>query len=256
MNRIIREIKKHLFVYWIFVKNNLARYMEYKANLIAGIMAASGFLFIRCVYVIFFYNTGIKIDGMSADEMMLYTGTFIIMTAIYTAILCDNFYYLPQNIHNGNLDLYMTKPVSLQFMVTLRYFNFALPVPNFIVGIIMVVIAWGKIGIEITAGRIIGYFLCLLSATGVTYSIFLFPQILSFWTVKSEAITQIIDRAWDFNSMPMNIYSKSVRKIGIYIIPLFFISNLPTRFLLGKLTRINVIWMIIDPFILFIFENS
>lgn len=226
--------------------------MEYKANFIAGILAASGFLFIRCVYVIFFYNSNLNINGIGSDEMMLYTGTFIIMTAIYTATLCDSFYKLPQNIQSGNLDLYITKPVSLQFMATMRYFNFALPVPNFIVGIIMLVIAWNKLCIEVTVWKIAGYLLCLLSATAITYSLFLFPQLLSFWTIKSDAVTQIADRAWDFNSMPMNIYGKWAQKIGLYVIPLFFISNLPTRFLLGTLSMIDIIWLVMAPPIFFI----
>lgn len=245
-------MKKHIFIYFLFVKNNLIQYMEYKANFVAGILGASGFLFIRCVYVIFFYNSGLNLNGFGADEMMLYTGTFIIMTGIYTATLCDSFYKLPQNIQSGNLDLYITKPMSLQFMATMRYFNFALPLPNLIVGIIMLVLAWQKLGLEVTVWRVIGYILCLLSATAITYSLFLFPQLLSFWTIKSDAVTQIADRAWDFNSMPMNIYGKAAQRIGIYLIPLFFISNLPSRFLMGTLTVFEGIWCVLAPPIFFI----
>lgn len=252
MKAVYMEIKKHIFIYFLFIKNNLIQFMEYKANFVAGILAASGFLFIRCVYVIFFYNSGLSLDGFGADEMMLYTATFVIMTAIYTATLCDGFYKLPQNIQSGNLDLYITKPMSLQFMATMRYFNFALPLPNFIVGIIMLVMAWQRLALEVSVWKIAGYLLCLVSATAVTYSLFLFPQILSFWTIKSDAVTEIADRAWDFNSMPMNIYKKIVQQIGIYFIPLFFISNLPTKFLMGTLTTFEGIWCVVAPFVFFI----
>ncbi len=241
-----------IIIYFLFIKNNLIQYMEYKANFVAGILAASGFLLIRCVYVIFFYNSELEFNGFGVDQMMLYTGTFIIMTAIYTATFCDNFYKLPQNIQSGNLDLYITKPISLQFMATMRYFNFALPLPNFIVGVIMLVIAWRKLGIEVTIWRIVGYLFCLICATAITYSLFLFPQLLSFWIIKSDAVTQIADRAWDFNSMPMNIYGNAVQKIGVYFVPLFFISNFPTKFLLGSLTTFEIVWCILAPFIFFV----
>ena len=252
MEKIRQEIKKHIRIYILFVKNNLIQYMEYRANFVAGVMAASGYLFIRCVYVIFFYNFGLTLDGFGPDQMMLYSANFILMTAIYTATLCDGFYKLPENIQSGNLDLYITKPISLQFMATMRYFNFALPFPNFIVGIVMLVMGWRKLMIALTVWRVIGYILCMISATLITYSIFLFPQLLSFWTIKSDAVTQIADRAWDFNSMPMNIYNKYLQRIGVYIIPLFFISNIPTRFLLGELTVAEGIWCIVAPPIFFV----
>lgn len=249
MQRIYRGLKKHVMIYLLFMKNSLMGYMEYRANLFAALSMELVYLFSKILYSIVIYNTGININGVSSDVINIFIGTFIIMTGIYTGFFMDNFYQLPEHIRNGTLDTYITKPISLQFAVTMRHVNFVLPVPNFIAGIIMVVVAAKKLDIPFTAWNIIGYILVIISGTCVAYAIFLSPQILAFWTVKSQAIIEIADKCWDFNNMPMLIYSKWLQRIGVFIIPVFFITNFPAMFLTGSLKGINVIWVVLAPMV-------
>lgn len=253
MKKIYMEIRKHIIIYFLFMKNSLIGYMEYRANLFAALTMELVYLGSKILYVVVIYNAGININGVSPDEIMLFIGTYIIMTAIYTAFFMDNFYKLPEHIRNGTLDMYITKPLSLQFMVTLRHVNFVLPVPNLIAGITMVVLACKRLGITASFINVIGYMGILASATIIAYCVFLIPQILSFWTVKSGAITEIADKCWDFNNMPMIIYNKWMRRIGVFIIPVFFITNFPAMFLVGKLNGIYFIWTFIAPVIFIVF---
>lgn len=244
---IHREIRKHLHIYWLFVKISTMGYMEYRANLFAALTMELTYLFSKIIYVIFVYQSGISLKGVSPDEIMIFIGTFIIMTGIFTAFFMENFYGIPGHIRDGTLDMYITKPVSLQFLSTLQHVNLVLPVPNLITGIALVTVAWKRLGIPVTFMNIAGYLLILLSSTCITYAIFLFPQIFSFWTVKSSAVTEIVDKCWDFNNMPMFIYKKWMQRIGVFVIPIFFITNIPSMFLIGKLNSLYIIWAIAAP---------
>ena len=53
----------------------------------------------------------------------------------------------------------------------------------------------------------------------VLVSVLLFPQILSFWTIKSGSITEMLDKCWDLNNMPMYIYPKWLRRLGFTLCP-------------------------------------
>ena len=234
-------------VYGMFLKSSLMGYMEYRANLYAALTMELVYLCSKLLYVAAIYNTGIDINGLSPDQIMLFIGTYIIMTAIYTGLFIENFYKLPEHIRNGSLDIYITKPLSLQFMATMRHINFVLPVPNLIAGVILIATACSRLHIEITFLTVLGYMAFLVSSTCVTYAIFLIPQILTFWTVKSYGIFEIMDRCWDFNNMPMNIYTKWIQRIGVFIIPVFFITNLPAKFLIGNLSEIYIIWTFVAP---------
>lgn len=52
--------------------------------------------------------------------------------------------------------------------------------------------------------------------------------------------------------MPMVIYTKIIQRIGIFLIPIFTISNFPSMFLVGKISNTLLIWAYIVPIILFV----
>ena len=111
--------------------------------------------------------------------MLIFTGTYTIMIAIYTGLFMDNFYALSGHIRSGTLDMYMTKPLSLQFMVSFRHVNFALPIPNLIAGNYDGRCWPGSVLASSQASiHVAGYIGVILSSTVVTYSVLLLPQIL------------------------------------------------------------------------------
>lgn len=63
-----------------------------------GFIVESGFIFTKIMYLIVIYNLDITINGYSPDEILLYVGTFSIITAFYTGFIMINFYEIPNNI--------------------------------------------------------------------------------------------------------------------------------------------------------------
>jgi len=171
---------------------------------------------------------------------------------VYTGFFMQNFYNIPRHVREGTLDMYIVKPVSLQFVTTLRQVDFSIPIPNIIGGTVMVVIAWNRLGIPAGFFNIAGYLGIIASGVVIAYSIYLAPQLLSFWIVKTGALVEIADKGWDFNNMPMVIYSRWIQRIGMFVIPIFAIFNLPPMFLLGQLDTVYTVWVFVAP-LLFLF---
>jgi ABC-2 type transport system permease protein len=86
----------------------------------------------------------------------------------------------------------------------------------------------------------------------VAYSLFLMPQILSFWLMNTSSIAEISDSFWDFNSMPMDIYTNWIQMIGIFILPIFIITNFPPMFVLHRLPPVLLAWSAALPLILLV----
>lgn len=148
MQNFIRAIKKHLLIYFLFAKNSLISQMEYRANFIITICVESCYLFSKLLYVIVVYQVGVNIKGWPPDAILLFIGTFVLITAVYTGLFMQNFYGVPGLVRDGTLDMLIVKPISLQFIATLRRVEFSIPIPNIIGGTIMVVIAWNKLHLE------------------------------------------------------------------------------------------------------------
>lgn len=246
------EIKKHLLLYGRMVKNCGMQQLEYRSNFIINILGECVYVCAKLLYVVIVYQVGSDINGLSAQEIKLFIGTFMLLTAVYTGFFMNNFYAVSTKVRNGELDMMITKPVSLQFYVTLQKVNVALPIPNLIAGGTLVCTAWAQAGIPVTVRTVGGYLVLLALGTLLTYSLFLAPQLLSFWIVKTGAVVEVTDKLWDFNNMPMSIYGTWMQRIGTFLIPVFVITNFPVMSLMSSLTPVQTVWAVAAPVLFFL----
>jgi len=249
MNNIRKEIMRHIYIYFKFVKNCLIKLMIYRANFFMSMMVEVAFLFTKLLYVIVVYNAGSTIKGFGSDEILLYTGTFIIMSGIHVSLFFFNFSKIQEYVREGTLDMLITKPVSLQFIVTLRNIDIATAIPNILVGIICTVFGWRKAHIPMTAINFFGYLGFIFTGIIIAYCVTLIPELLCFWTIKGAAVHNLSDSLWNINSMPKTIYKKWMQNIGTFLFPIFLISNNSFLFIVGKLTHAAIIWGIVSPII-------
>jgi ABC-2 type transport system permease protein len=250
MRNLLYELRKHLFIYGLFLKNSLIAQMEYRFNFVGNLCMEAGYLLVKLSYVVVVYRSGVKINGLSPDEILLFIGTFITLTAVYAGLFMMNNFRLRLKIKDGDLDLLLTKPVSLQFMATLRQADLTLFAVDAIAGVIVVAIAWARLGIPISLATLGGYIGFMIISALVSYSLFLLPQILSFWLMNTSAIAEVTDSMWDFNNMPMDIYNRWIKQVGVFILPIFVISNFPPMFLLNKMSLAYLAWSALLPLIL------
>ena len=249
---MLSEIKKHLKIYAHLVKVSAMQQMEYRVNFILAIIVECTWVILKSLYVFITQKTGGIIGGSTPDEIMLFIGTFMILTAIYIGLFSGGFNYISWGVRNGEFDMLIPKPVSLQFISTMRWLSISVPIPNIIAGVILISIAWDRIGLSAGIINIFLYIYLIFCGILVAYSILIIPHILSFWTVKTYQIAEISYRLWDFNNMPMQIYNKWWQRAGIFLIPVFVITNFPVMALFNNLPPLYLIWGIIIPVILFL----
>ena len=119
MASFLREIKKHIFIYSLFVKNSLMAQMEYRLTSSATCRWKRATCWSSCLT--WWWSTARALNQrFLPDEILLFIGTFIALTGVYAGMFMINNFRLREKIKDGELDLLLTKPVSLQFMATLR----------------------------------------------------------------------------------------------------------------------------------------
>ncbi len=245
----ISEIKKHIRIFWVFMKNNVAAQMEYRANFFTGIAMELGYLLVKLMYILVVYRAGVSINGLSPDEILLFVGIFVVMTGVYAGLIMMNLFSLRDIIRNGALDLYITKPISLQFMITLRRSDLGLLAIDFCAGAVLIGTAFVRLGTSINYWRLFGFFGYMISSSLVAYAFFVIPVLLSFWFIGAN-IAGAVDPIWDFNNMPMGIYNRGIQLLGTYLLPIFVITNFPALYLLNRMNAFMALWGILSPIIL------
>lgn len=246
----MKKIGCYIKLLGLFAKYSLMSVMEYRINFASGVLVEMGWMMVKLLYVVIVYRAGINIGMLTPDHIMLFIGTYTLMTGFYM-LYYFNFTSLPDMVRQGELDLYIVKPVSLQFYVTMRRVDFALFLPNFLAGTVLIVTGWRRAGLPFTFLSVSGFLLFLLCGCLLTYSLFLLPYLLGFWILSVGGIADITAALWDFNNMPSAIYGKWMQRIGTFLLPVFVITNFPGLFLMGQLSAGMVIWGVTVPILFF-----
>lgn len=235
------KIGRYLKLMGVFAKYSLMSALEYRVNFVTGVTVEMGWMVIKLLYVAIIYKAGTNIGILTPDHILLFVGTYMLMTGIYM-LYFGNFAALPGMVRQGELDLYLVKPVSLQFLVTMRRLDFAYLLPELVAGVAMIAAGWRLAGLPVGVVPVAGFLFFLACGCLLTYSLFLMPYILSFWMIMSGGVGDISNALWDFNNMPSLIYGKWFRRIGTYILPVFVITNFPGLFLMGELSPWACAW--------------
>ncbi|TCL75111.1 ABC-2 type transport system permease protein [Hydrogenispora ethanolica] len=250
MREALSEMKKHGYLYGLFLKNSLIAQLEYRANFITGILMECGYLVVKILYVVVFYISGKTVNGLSPDASLLFIGTFVTITGFYAGLFMMNFFELRHQINSGSMDLLITKPVSLQFILTLRRADVGIMAVDILAGLVMVAVGWSRLKIPFDLVNALGFLGFLCGGAVVGYALFLLPQICSFWFIETSAISEVTDAFWDFNLVPMLVYDRLIQRIGTFVLPIFVVTNFPALFVLGRMNRIYIIWGIAAPFLM------
>ncbi len=246
---MIREIIKHLRIYAMLVRMNVMSQMEYRANFVTGMLMELGYLVVKILYVLVAFRAGRRIAGFSPDEVLVFVGTFVLVTGFYAGVFMMNLFQLSTLVRDGSFDALMTKPISLQFLATFRRSDIGIFLIDSVAGIVMVAIGLARIGGSLDVPRTMGYAVFVASGAAVGYALYLIPQSLVFRIVNTSSIAEFTDSFWDFNNVPMIVYGKVGRAIGVFVIPMFVITSFPALFVLGRMTVPYMIWGLAAPFL-------
>lgn len=250
MHTLIKGARRYGAIYSIIVKNCILNEMEYRINFFMQIFASLASLLTHFVYVIVVYRSGVDIAGLTPDHILLFMGTYFIMTAIYAFFFVNNFFAFQGHVRHGTMDMYLIKPVSLQFILSLRLIN-VMGIPDFIVGVGLVCVAWQRLGLETSAAQLLGYAGYIFGGGVMAYALLMLPQVLAFWFTSTSSLYNLGAQLWEANTMPMVIYNQMIRAIGTFVFPIFVISNFAPLYVLDKLTLTGLVWGICAPFLFF-----
>lgn len=246
----MKEIFRHLRIWLSLARINFMSQMEYRANFFTGIFMEAGYLLAKVMYVIVAYSAGKRIAGFSPDELLVFIGSYVTLTGFYAGVFAMNLFQLSALVRDGSFDLLLVKPINTQFYATFRRSDMGPLFFDTIAGIIMVGIGLLRAGTQIHLPLVLGWSLFAAAGASIGYFLWIIPISFVFRIVRADAIAALADTFWDFNNVPMVVYGKVGQLIGVFVIPIFVITNFPALFALGRLPPLWGVWGLLSPVIL------
>ena len=220
------------FILWkAFFLNSLTRDMEFKANFLGG-------LFIDIIYYgsYFFFFSIIfafvdDIGVFTKQDVTIFLVITFLTDTLYMMFFAGNIWRLNRYIVRGDLDYILLKPVNTQFFVSLRYVKSYALVSVVILVIILLQLVLGSNN-HITMTNVAFFIPSFLMGVSLWVSIDFIISCLAFWFKNFGSAGWLGHEVMKFGTRPDTIYTGWMRKLMFSILPLAFVSSVPTRILL------------------------
>lgn len=227
-------IRRHLRLLSIFYRSTLQTELEYRANFGFNLMQSFFWLIWAALTVRVYFNFTDTLAGWKFNEVLIVMGLFFFVNGIRQMIIEANLEHLSDYIRLGTLDFVLLKPVSSQFMISLRYIgvhNWSDP----LLGIGLVIYALDQLNYAPAIGQIVLALLMLSIGLLALYSVSLLLQTLTIFTSSLDQASVIIQGVLETGRFPVTFYGRLLTGALTVVIPIAIMTTFPAQALLGRL---------------------
>ncbi len=225
-------MRRYLKVLRIFALNSVQLELEYRGNFFLNILnsliaTGTGFL----VLVAMFSNAD-AVGGWSFLEVLVLYGAFMVVEALMDVFLYPNLNRIPEYIRTGNMDFYLLKPISAQFMVSFRYLRVWM-LPQLFIGFGVMGYGMGRLG-QLTLLNVLSTLLLLVCGALIVYALWFALLTTAFWLVRVGNIGELFNAFFQAGRFPVSAFPTWARIFLTVIVPIAFVTTVPASAAVGR----------------------
>ena len=232
---MFESMRLHLRLWRRFAALAVVREMQHRGHFAAMTVSSLLLLVLALVPVWLLFGFADRIAGWTQAEMIVLVGVYRLVDGLLITQIATNMNRLGSLIEQGDLDLILTRPVSSQFYVSLRWLNSAEAV-NILIGPVVIGIGLWQGGIAPSVGGIVaalilvGCGVVLLSCawSACVYSV--------FWLMSIEPVSMLFHDIWQAGKYPVTFFPPAVRAFFTVLVPTAFATTFPAQALTGGLS--------------------
>jgi ABC-2 type transport system permease protein len=227
-------VERYFRLLRLFITNSVQLELEYRANFIFNICnslitTATGFL---VLYVMF--TKADAVGGWSFDEILVLYGVYMIFEALVDIFLHPNLSRMSEYIRKGDMDFFLLKPISSQFMVSARYTRIWM-CPQLLLAFGLIAYGMHQAG-QFNISNLALLTLLLCSGLVIVYALWFIMNTTAFYFVKVENISELWFAFFQAASFPISAFPTWARFLLTFIVPIAFITTVPASAAIGKVS--------------------
>ncbi len=181
------------------------------------------------------YSNIDTIGGWHQGEMILYIGTFSLLNAVNMTLYFFGVNGIPDKVRSGELDLYLTKPVSPLFRLSFENISPG-SVPLMIMSICIIAYGGAMSKVQVTALRVLEYLFWLLLMGILYYDMEVIIRSVSLYVVSMARMEQLEDAGINLCMKLPGIAFYGVYKFIFYLLlPYGIMATLPVQSMIGDM---------------------
>lgn len=233
---MLKNLKKNIRVLKELIKIRFHNLMVFRLDFFAPFFV-DGSLFLTQLLVFgAVYANVDSIGTWKSGEVIIYIGTFSLLNAVSMTVCFFGLVGIPGKILSGEMDLYLSKPISPLFRLTFEQINPG-SVPLVIMSLCIIGYGVKVSGIILKPCTVLAYLFWLLIMAALYYEMEVLVRSISFYVISNARMEQLEEACLDLcMKLPGIAFYGIFKVIFYYLLPYGIMATLPVQSLIGEMT--------------------
>lgn len=232
---MIHTLKKNFSILKEMMKISLHGQMVFRLDFFGPFFVDGSLFLIQILAFAAIYANVDTIGTWGRGEMILYIGTFALLNAVNMMLYFFGVNAIPYKVKSGELDLYLTKPVSPLFRLSLESFSPG-SIPLIVMSIITIVYGVSLLSNKPDLTSTLAYIFWLLIMLVLYYDMEVIIRSVSLYVISMARLEQLEDAGLNLCMKLPGIAFYGVFKVIFYLIlPYGIMATLPVQSLIGEM---------------------
>lgn len=210
----------------------LVRATEYRFNFAVSVCEGFIQLGLAVASLLLLYRFTPSVGGWAQPETLMLAGIYRAAESLIALQLAPNIPAISGYVRRGDLDFLLLRPLSSQFLVSLRWV-WPAEIVNALGGVALAVGAGVAAGAQWGAGSVALAAAFALCGLATLYAIWFMAATLSLWLVNSS-LDDMFYSAFDTARYPVAFFRGLARTLLTFAFPVAFVTTFPAEALLGR----------------------
>lgn len=182
------------------------------------------------------YTNVEKIGNWGQGEMIVYIGTFSLINAVSMFVCFFGVNSIPWKVRNGELDLYLTKPVSPLFRLSLENINPG-SLPLVLMSICILIYGMNRLAAPVRGTALASYCFWVFIMIILYYDMEVLIRSVSLYVVSTARMEELEDAGISLCMKLPGIAFYGIYKAVFYLfLPYGLMATLPVQSMMGEMT--------------------
>ena len=226
------NLRKYLKVYKKFLHTSIASELEYKTNILIDIITAILSLIGSIFLLSIFFQNNSSVGGWEFEQALIIQGIYTILNGITNTWFNPNLTEIVKHIREGTLDFVLLKPIDSQFFISFKKITPS-GILEIMLGFLLLIYCIRINQINFNLSFLTLCFITIICSICILYSLWFFISTTTIWFVKTWNATEVLRSFLYIGRFPLNSFSFSLRIFFSVVIPIAFITTIPSEVFLG-----------------------
>lgn len=223
----------HRFIYYIklffeLLRMSFKQYLENRLNTLGAIFVATATIFLTVFFIEIIFSFSPVIEGWSKYQVIFLVGIYRVFSTVFSLIFMRSLNKAPEAINSGDLDIYLTKPTSSQFLISFRFFR-AFELVSLIPALSLTIYALLKLNYSPDIFSWVGLFIGLISGMLILYGLLFLFVCLAVVVGQLHSGASLNRIVTDPLQIPASFYGKTLSFVMTFIVPVAFVITVPVE---------------------------